>query len=771
METVRATITKILYYKEASGYKVLITRPLSGKSLIIVGEFGPEIIPESIADFHGDYKTHPKYGYQFRARAYSVVHNAEELASIKLFLDNIAPNIGSERASAIVDFFKMDTVSILDLSPEKLLEVPGIGEVSFKSLSEAWKQNRERWDSERIIYSLRAFLGTLGLKERRIKKVLSYFGGHEFDAEEKIKKNPYQLIEIEGFGFTTVDFIARKLGITEDSPERLKAFIIYCLEIICPSYGHLFFTVPEVFISINEFCMENNTKFLGKEITIEDINYVLKDLVDKIVIDEDKLYSKEQYHFEQSSAVILDQIMKTESDLITLTKESVEKFIVKFEHEENITLSEEQKTALYYFAEKKVFIITGAPGTGKTKILKAVVQLAHFTGLKLTCMTPTGISAKKLASTIEYEAFTIHRRLGYQGNQWGYDELNPYDTDVAIIDEASMIDQEVLYRMLSALRKRTHILFVGDHNQLPSVGAGSVLRELIHCGALPVITLDKIFRQDEASDIIKAAHQIIHGDTSLNLFKNDPTADIFFMRIREIQEIERIVVALAAKFKDEKRHFQIITPRNTGPLGVDSLNQILQQALNPPDIGSPEMKLSNFIIRKGDRILVRKNDYENDIFNGDVGKVIDVVSGSINIKIDDMLVNIPVDEIEEKIKLAYAMTVHKSQGLEYPTVILLMINQHGKILLQRNLLYTAITRAKKKVIVIGHGSAVERSINNTSVIKRNTKLGERICLLRKKNHFSSKLPLEPVNCQDAILEEEPSLSEIDSFFPMGITEK
>jgi ATP-dependent exoDNAse (exonuclease V) alpha subunit len=1123
METIRATIQKILYYKEASGYKVLSTRPLSGKSLTIVGEFGPEIIAETVADFHGDYKTHPKYGYQFKAQAYNIIHNAEELTSVKLFLVGIAPNIGTERASAIVDHFKMDTINVLDNNPERLLDVIGIGEVSAKSLTEAWKTNREKWDSERIVYSLRAFLGTIGLKERRVKKVLSFFGGHEFDAEQKIRDNPYRLIEIEGFGFTTVDFIARKLGISEESPERFQAFIVYCLDIICPSYGHLFFTIPEMNIAINEFCMENNTKFLGKDISSGDINDALVCLKEKVIVDEDKVYSKTQYDFERMSAVILDQMMKSESDLLTLNKEAVEKFIAEYERDENKILSQEQKTALYYFVEKKVFIITGAPGTGKclgqdtpvmmfngsikkvqdiikddllmgddstprkvlsvctgkdnlfkiipikgdsfiinschvlslksnsdrglkkndildiplndyeklpnhkkhhlklyrvpidfpeqkilinpyligywlgngsqdgtridcpfpevinfiseiinpfnliikkyhpgkidnrrgkdvgynirtkgschpgsnvflnilkelnlinnkhipdsylfnnkqnrflllagildadgskdisnifdltlenkslleqviflarslgfssyihparkkwtspkydnkysgektyyrtsicgdlnlipnivkkkknserkqkknvlltgmkiesigkgdyygftldgngrfllgdftvthnTEILKAVVRLAHKTGLKLTCMTPTGISAKKLALTINEDAYTIHRRLGFRGESWGYNELNKYDTDVVIVDEASMVDQEVLYRMLSALRRRTHVIFVGDHNQLPSVGAGNVLRELIHCGAIPVVTLDKIFRQDEASDIIKAAHQIIHGDTSLNLFKNDPTADIFFMRIREIQEIEKIVIALANKFKNEKRLFQIITPRNTGPLGVDSLNQILQQALNPPGLEMAEIKLKTFTLRRGDRVLVKKNDYENNIYNGDVGKVISVIPSRVTLKIDEtMVINIPIDEIEDKLKLAYSMTAHKTQGLEFPTVILLMINQHGKNLLQRNLLYTAITRAKTKVIVIGHGSAVERSINNTSVIKRNTKLGERLCSLQKKNLSSCTLPLEPVNCQAVPPEQEQFWSMIDKFSHMDIIEK
>lgn len=1127
METLKATVNKIIYHKEDSGYKVLSTRLLSGKTLIIIGEFGPEIIPESIADFHGEYKTHPKYGFQFKAKAYSIVHNAEELSSIRLYLDNIAPSIGPERSGAIVNHFKKDTIKILDESPEKLLEVPGIGEVSYNSLMVAWKDNRARWDAERVIYSLRSFLNSIGLKERRIKKVLSYFGGHEFDAEDKIKTNPYQLIEIEGFGFSTVDFIARRLGTTEDSPDRFKAFIVYCIEIMCPSAGHLFLTIPEILITINEFCVSNNTRFLDKEIILSDIEKALKDLSNKLIIDEDKIYSKSNFKYESESASLLNQIMNTKSDLLFLTKETVEKYIERFEHENNIQLSDEQRTALFYFAEKKVFVLTGPPGTGKclgyntpvimfdgsikmvqnikagellmgddstprtvlstcsgkdnlykitpvkgdpfiinephilslkansnmelekgaiidialpdyfnlakhkkhhlklfrvpitfplqkisldpyllgywlgngcsdstsistpfsevvghlskiviphglsikkypgdnvdygitcdrnssyyktlndkrspnmfldklreydlinnkhipdafkynneetrlkvlagildsdgyydrsgtyeltlkseklmgdvtylcrslgfsiypkpvkkkwdcivkgkhyqgegtylrasisgvgleripciiqkkkahprkqkkdnlvtgfkvdplgkgnyygfeldgngrfllgdftvthnTRTLQAIVQLALTMGLRLTCITPTGISAKKLATTINFEAYTVHRRLGFRGKEWVYNENNQFDTDVIVVDEVSMLDQEVFYRLLSALKKRTHIIFVGDHNQLPAVSAGNVLRELIHCGHVPVVTLDKIFRQDEASDIIKAAHQIIHGDTTLSLFKSEPTSDIFFMRIKEVQEIEKIVVALATKFKNEKidgkpRLFQVITPRNTGPLGVDSLNQILQEALNPPSVLLNEMKLINFTIRRGDRVIVRKNDYENEIFNGDIGKVVSIVPSCVTIKIDERLVDIPTEEVEEKIRLAYSLTVHRIQGQECPTIILLMINQHGKNLLQRNLLYTAITRARQKVIVIGHGSAVERAINNTSVIKRNTKLGERLCLPSMKKVSLSTQLSEQVLYPDAIEKEEPFLSEVDKSYPTDIIE-
>lgn len=774
METVRASINRIVFSTD-SGYKVLQVRTQANKMLVVTGEFGPEIIPEAIADFHGDFQNHPKYGHQFKTKGYTVVHDQNELVSIKIFLDNIAPDIGPERSDAIISHFENDVIRVLDEEPDRLMEVPGIGKKLTANLKQAWSENREKWNDERILYSLRAFLQSLGLKERRIKRVLSYFGGHEYEAEQKIRENPYQLIEIEGFGFTTVDFIARKLGITEDSPERLKAYIHYCLNVTAPSNGHLFFEIPEILKLISYYCMEANTQFLGgglsENVIIQMIDEMSSD--EKIIREDTRVYGKKQYFFEEESARLLTRILKKKSDLIFLNRDAVEKHIERFEHENNLTLSDEQRRALYYFAEQKLFTITGSAGTGKTTLLKAIVEMTLKMGLNLTCMTPTGISAKKLSTTINYDAYTIHRRLGFKGSEWTFNSMNKYNTDVIIIDEASMVDQEVLYRLLSAVSERVHIIFVGDHNQLPSVGAGNVLRELIHSDDIPVVILDKIFRQAEASEIIQASHRIIHGDTNLDLFRHDPSAEIFFMRVKEVSEIEKIITALAAKFKDEKRLFQIITPRNSGPLGVDPLNEILQAALNPPAPHLSELKCLNFILRQGDRVIVKKNDYENEIYNGDIGKVMNIAAGRVLIKIDDRMIDLGIDEIEDKIKLAYTLTVHRSQGQEYPMVILLVINQHGRNLLQRNLLYTAVTRAKEKVIVIGHGSAIERAINNTSVIKRNTCLGERIkkCLNQMKSDSSSNSQQWLQNSQDVQINKEPSLPESEESCLTDLIEK
>jgi exodeoxyribonuclease V alpha subunit len=754
METIKATVSRIVYSNEENGFKVLNTRTPGGSNLIITGEFGPEIIPESVASFHGDYKTHSKYGHQFKARSYTIVHNAQELASIKIFLDSIAYNIGPERSEAIISCFGLDTIKIIENEPDKLMDVPGIGKVCADAIKTAWQANRQKWAEERVIYSLRAFLCSLGIREKRIKKILVHFGGHEYDAEQVIRQNPYCLIDVEDFGFTTVDFIARQLGVPEESQERLKAFIFYLLDVQSPSDGHLFLSVKEILEYVTKHCEETNTKFLGTDINDWDIYTLARELAkDKKIVFEDSnlVYSNRQYKFETESASQLVKIMEEKSNFILLDKKAVEDFIKNFEAENRIKLSAEQEQALYYFAEKKVFIITGSPGTGKTLILKAISQLAKKMGLTFTCLTPTGISAKKLASVIGHDAYTVHRRLGYRGNEWEYGEKKKFQTDVIFFDESSMLDQEVFYHLITALNKSTHIVFVGDHNQLPAVGPGNVLRELINSDVIPVVRLDKIFRQDAGSDIIEAAHRIIQGDTKLELFKNDPTADVYFMRVKDITEIEKIVVALADKFKTEKRQFQVLSPRNQGPLGIETLNKLLQEALNPESPELNELKLRDFTLRRGDRVIIKKNDYSNDIYNGDIGKIIEIGAGRISIKIDERVIDLSIEDVNDKIKLAYTVTVHNSQGQEYKCVILLFINQFGKNMLQRNLLYTALTRAKEKVIVIGHGSAIERAIENTSVTKRNTILGERIrrCFDPSKVAISQESLSEPETSQSA----------------------
>ncbi len=782
METIKGTIKQIVYENRETGFKVLSVRTAGGPRLKVIGEFGPEMVVGVIAHFHGDYKNHQKYGTNFKTTGYLIVHNVEELAAIRLFIDAIAPNIGPERAGNIISHFGSDLISILDVDPQRLTEVDGIGKISAESLAVAWAENKDKWAEQRHEYTLRAFLNSIGIKERRIKRILSYFGGSR-TAERVIKENPYKLTEIEGFAFNTADSAARQLGVLESDPMRLKAFVYYVLETLCPRNGHLFLFLDELLTQINDYCSKESTSFIGKrELHPMDLGLPIKELIEEktLIRDKDALYSRRNYFSETQSATKIVNILEKESDLIFLDEERVDSHIESFERENpDITLSEEQRDALHYFVGKKVFVITGAPGTGKTTVLKAIVDLILKLNLRLTCLTPTGIAAKKMATTINYKAYTIHRLLGFRGSEWIYGEDNKYDTDVVIIDETSMVDQEVFYRLLAALKDRVHIIFVGDDHQLPSVGAGNVLRQLINCKKVPVVRLEQIFRQDEASDIIKVAHRIKNGDTNLNLFKGDPKSDVFFVREKGVENIENFIIKLALKFKKEKRAFQIISPRNDGPLSVESLNTALQEILNPSGF-EEERNLGNFVVRRGDRIIVVKNDYELGVFNGEVGKVVHLGSGFVRIRIQDPKVEethadrdikkfedifedgsdkdikITNEDARDKLKLAYALTVHKIQGQEYPYIILPFITQYGRNMLQRNLLYTAITRAKQKVIIIGHGAALEKAINNSSVYKRNTKLGERIieCLKLKRSSLPTSLG-GPAGFLDAHCNEVP----------------
>lgn len=1074
-ETIKGTVQRIVFASQDTGFKVFRTRMPSGPVVSMTGEVGPDVIVGTIASFNGQYRNHPKYGTSFRVASYDVEHDEEQVSSFCLFIDFIAPNVGAVRAKALVDYFGEEFIDVLDNWPNRLEEVPGIGKITADSLRDAWTANRDQWEISRQEFTLRAFLYGLGIKERRVKKILAFFGGG-LRAESSIRENPYVLAEVDGFGFSTADHVANKLGMPMDSSARVRAFIHYTLAETCTSNGHLFFTVSEIAILANAYCGDNATQFLGlPKVEITDLAPLIDEMVKegRITKDEDALYNTSQYALELRSAQLLAGMMTKNSDLVMLNRTAVDKFISEFEVVNGITLSEEQRRAMHYFVTKKVLIVTGSPGTGKclgvdtpvmmydgsikpvqdivvgeqlmgddstprtvqstcigqgplykvtpvkgdpyivndahiltlkysgqktikdiplltylnmpqkvrwkgirvpvdfeekavplspyflgywlgngesaqanisspfpevlkeigaiikpyglslkkkkgkgwvdygisrdlnsaehksrihkklnpivnlltelgvlnnkhvphlykanskeirmrvlaglldsdgdystkdnvfsitfkskrliddtcflarslgfsayvkpvikkwtspnqgnkyvgeglyytmcicgagieniptivgkkrarprtqikdvlvtgitvtpmgvgdyygfeidgnrrfllgdftvthnTLITKALVGLCVKMKLNFVCMTPTGISAKKMATTIGHEASTIHRRLMYRGDSWGYGEENQFEADVVFIDESSMVDQDVFYHLVASLRDRTHLVLIGDDYQLPSVGAGNVLRELINCQAVPTVRLETIFRQNEASDIIRVAHKIKKGDPDLSLFKPDPTADVFFYRETNIQKLEAFIVKIAQKFKDERRIFQIITPRNEGPLSVASLNKTLQEVLNPPAEGVDEMAFREGIMRRGDRIMVKKNDYDNGIYNGDVGKVLRMGGGgNITILVDDREITLPIEGLDEKLKLAYAITVHGAQGQEYPYVILPFINQHGKNLLQRNLLYTAITRAKKKVIAIGHGSAIERAINNASVSRRNTKLGYRV---------------------------------------------
>ena len=776
METLTGTVHKILWTskEENNNFKIFILRNRNGKYDTISGDF-QEIVEGVSIEVHGDYRDHPKYGKGFRAKAHSFTYDKASSISIALYLQSIAKFVGPVKSHDIAAHFGEELEDIIENHPERLCEVPNIGEKTAQNIVEAWNRDKEE-------KNVKIFLFSLGLSENNVKKILLRFG---IDAETKIKENPY-LLCFAGFGFTTCDFIAGKLHFSADDPLRFTHFILWVLKEALNS-GHLFLFDHQIIKAINAYNQGTSFKFKSTEITIQDLEVHLIHLENQgyLVRNGDKYYDLDLFFYENESARILSLIAER-PDKCYLDHVDAERFIEEYELSQQdptdpkkFELSEEQRDAIRSFIKEKLLIVTGGPGTGKTTIIKSFVELMIRNRISFELLTPTGIASKKLGVTAGYEAYTIHRRLGYKGKSWDFNTSNKYDTSVIILDEMSMVDMEVFYRLVSALYTHTKLVFVGDNDQLPSVGPGRVLNELIKSGVIKTISLKNIFRQEEQSDIIKEAKKIKEGNIDLSLFKNDPKADIWFIRNQNIKELEKTIIKLAKDLKDQiktkdlKKTFQIITPRNSGPLSVDTLNIALQGSLNPKIEGDREIYVNGGVIRIGDRVLIRKNDYQLGVFNGDIGKVTKFLATEIIVEIDDYegkkIVGIPIEAADELLKLAYVITIHKVQGMEYDLVLLPFIKFHGKRILQRNLLYTAITRARKKVIVFGQGSAIVDAIENDKIQDRNTLFSQRIIEWMKDEGISlHQLYSNPNNYQNAenlkqlLLFEERASAELDT---------
>lgn len=758
METLKGTVSRVLWSspEEGNHYKVFKLRCKGNSFETITGDF-EELIEGADIEVHGVYKDHPRYGRGFKATAYTFSFNKDSTQSISLYLQSIAKFLGPKRSFQIASYFGSELEDIIEKYPEKLTEIENIGPKVASNLVEAWYEHREE-------KNVRIFLHGLGLSQKNIKRILTTFG---VDSENKIKENPY-LLSLVGFGFSTCDFIAKKLNFNPDDPIRIRYFIIYALKLALTN-GHLYLYDHQILKIFNSYNERTTFHFKKGEINIEDIKKPIEILINEgyVYKEGDRYYELENFFFENESSRILSLIKEKEDYCKLSQRIDVEEYISNFENEQksktgikDFYLSEEQRDAVRSFVTEKILIITGNPGTGKTTVVKSFVELLIKNNVSFELLAPTGIAAKKLGNTAEFEAYTIHRRLGYKGSEWSYDANEKYNTDVVIVDEISMVDMEVFYRLVSALYNHTKLVFVGDNDQLPSVGPGRVLNELIRSKCIKTISLKNIFRQEEQSDIIKEAKNIKEGNVDLSLFSSRKEDDIWFIRHKNSFWIEERIVEFARDLKSSikqkggNKTFQIITPRNTGPLSVETLNIALQSALNPKRPNEREVQLNTCVIRKGDRVLIKKNNYNLDVYNGDIGKVINIVKADIIIEVEDYggskEVSIPMELAEDMIKLGYCVTVHKSQGSEYDIVILPIIKSHGKKILQRNLLYTALTRAKKKVIVFGQGGAIVDAINNDKIQERNTLFSERIKKWMKKEGTSlQQLYSNPSNYQNA----------------------
>jgi len=756
-ETLEGVIERITFYSEESGYTVLRLRPntpmhgqVGRDGLATVVGTLPELQTGEAVRFTGVWQVHSEYGKQFRAELVQQL-TPTTLEGLKKYLGSGAiRGIGSVTAQRIIDHFGMKALDILDNNPSRIEEVPGIGSYRAELIAKAWAEQYK-------VKEVMIFLQGHGISASHAVKIHKEYGDN---AVQMVKADPYRLArDISGIGFKTADAIARKLGLALDAPKRIEAGVIYALETLT-SDGHVYAPRPIVVKKVAELLELRDAPEDIDEYQDEDTAMQQSPLARQIDAaitrigreeqialqqvpdedDEDKMvegiYLRPMYASEKGSARrLLDMTTLKTTRLRSVKTMSWIKFFSLLSRERRVELTEQQKSAVEAALTNKISVLTGGPGTGKTTTLRAVIRALEFAKAKYALASPTGRASKRLSEATERPASTIHRLLGFApGEGYVYNEAEPLDVDMLIIDEASMIDQVLFYSVLKALSPDTHLMLVGDVDQLPSVGAGDILRDLIKSGIAHVTRLDAIFRQSGDSQIIANAHRINHGEMPML----DNRADDFFMFAAEDpQSVGDLVVdvvqnRIPSKFGlDPLNDIQVLAPMYRGAAGIQVLNERLQMSLNPPGPNA-ERKMGGTIFRVGDKVMQTRNNYDKDVYNGDIGRIvgIDYADQQLKVIFDDRIVDYEWSEVDELVH-AFAVSVHKSQGSEYPAVVLPVVTQHY-MMLQRNLLYTAVTRAKQLVVFVGQKRAIGIAVKNDKVTQRYTALAWRLASSKKK---------------------------------------
>ena len=662
----------------------------------------------------GEWTNHPKYGRQITAHGWTPW--ARTTKDIERFLAECF-DLFPDRSliKTVVDRFGMDTYSVL-LETERLMEAAPTPEDAdtLRTVSSNWRRARG-------VADLALFLRGYGLGAEVASEVFSRFG---FDAIQTISDNPYSLISIDGFSFAKADRLAVQRGIHSGDSRRIAGAVLWILRDQTRQQGHLYLRRGDLITLFDNLVLKERVE----SFPVSELGKAIVDAVDTlaqaghVIVDAGVgVYLPEMYRYEREASSMLSRFLSPSKELVI----DLEAFLTAYEQTNQIQLSELQREAVFKLIANRVLVITGAPGTGKTTLIRTFVQLFKSLGTKFLLMAPTGIAAKRLASVTEVEAQTVHRALKYDGFTWGKSSADKLETQAIIVDECSMVDQELFYRLLDALNPTTMLVIVGDDAQLPSVGPGNVLRELLACPAITHIRLSHIFRQAQTSDIVLAAHRIRRGESPLAM-QSKPETEFKFVKVLDDSKIAELIVEMAAKLKARDANFQVLSPKYDGVVGVDNLNQLLRDRLNP-STGQSGWKFGSLDVRVGDRIMVIKNNYKLNVYNGDIGKLVSVGRDSLTLRIHgvarmpDTQVDIPKEIAPNMLKLAYAVTVHRCQGEEFETVILPIVRTYGRML-QRNLFYTGVTRARKKVWLLGDPEAVGKAVANDKVVQRNTVL-------------------------------------------------
>ena len=711
METVQGAVERVLFEAPDSDYIVFRIRREDDESLLTVTGNGPKPLVGDRIEIMGRWTQHKKYGRQMAASAWKrLVPDTAD--GIERFLASGAvKGIGPSLARRIVSAFGSQTMAVMEKEPKRLLEIEGIGAKKLAVITESFYEEKQ-------VNDLALNLETHGVSGRYAARLVQKYGE---EALYVLTEEPYRMIaEIDGIGFKTADQIALAYGMDPQSPERLAAGLTYVLQDMTQN-GHV--CIPDRELVYRASLILRAEQLMLRDVLTEAL--AMGQLCADDYGGETYVYTLQAYEEERGVA---ERIREMAAYTPPKPRRHVELFLDRWQESCQFQLAEGQREAVSQSLQSGMLVITGGPGTGKTTVVQAIIRLAEQEGLRIVLCAPTGRAAKRLAETTERKAKTIHRLLvpeGFAGGRqvFEYNETKQLPADLVIVDEVSMLDMEMLYHLLQALSPRCRCILVGDADQLPSVGAGAVLHDIIQSEILPVVRLQTIFRQKEGGRIVTNAHLINGG--RLPVVNEDE--EFRFVEIeREEQGADVICRLYAAETAEagDKFAVQVLSPMYKNPCGVDNLNAVIQSAVNGPQKGKGEHKAGKVTFRTGDKVMQKQNNYDKGVFNGDIGEIFAVQDDIVYVRYPEQDVKYEGQEIDE-ITLAYAITVHKSQGSEYHTVIMTLVNSHG-IMLQRNLLYTAVTRAKGKVILVGTKAALRTAVQNVRTSRRFTLLAQRL---------------------------------------------
>ena len=708
---VRGIAERLLFEAPDSDYRVFRLHDEDDDATYTVTGHGTKPLVGDRLEVKGHWVQHKRYGRQFAADGWSRII-PESVDGIERFLGSGAvKGMGPALAHRVVAAFGKDTMAVLEKDPQRLLEVEGIGPKKLAVITESFYEEKQVND---IAYDLEQH----GVAGRYASRLLQKYGD---DVHYVLMEEPYRMIaEIDGIGFKTADQIALAYGMDRQDPQRLSAGLTYVLRTMTQN-GHVCIPDTEL-VRRAAFILQADALGLHDILreAIEVGQLCTADFEGTLYVYTPEAYEEEEY--------IAGRIGEMGNMKPLPMKTHVQLFLDRWQDARHFELADKQREAVEKSLQSGMTVITGGPGTGKTTVVQTIIRLAEQEGLRILLCAPTGRAAKRLAETTQRKAKTIHRLLvpdGHVGAMqvFEYNETKMLPADLVIVDEVSMLDMEMMYHLLSALKPQCRCILVGDADQLPSVGAGAVLHDIIASGQVPVVRLDTIFRQKEGGRIVTNAHLINSG--RLPVVNED--AEFRFVEIdNEADGAEKISALYNSELLEtgDKFAVQVLSPMYKNPCGVDNLNQLIQERFNPPAEGKAELKGKNVVFRVGDKVMQKHNDYEKGVFNGDMGEIFAIQKDMVYVRYPEQDVKYEGQEVDE-ITLAYAITVHKSQGSEYHTVIMVLVNSHA-IMLQRNLFYTAVTRAKRKVILVGTKRAVQTAVQNQRTSRRFTLLIPRL---------------------------------------------